>query len=46
MVEMDVGTRLMVFGENALANLPSLIDRALRQQHDNLTELRIEALTY
>ncbi len=46
MVEMDVGAGLMVFGKDALADFTSLIDGALRQQDDNLTEFRIGALTY
>ena len=46
MVEMNVGTRLMVFGKDALADLTCLINETLRQQDDYLTKLHIGTLSY
>ena len=46
MVEMDVGTGLMVLWEDALADLPGFIDRTLCQQDNHLAEFGIRALAY
>ena len=46
MVEVDVGAGLMVLGEDALTDFTGLINRALRQQYDNLTKFRIGEFTY
>ena len=45
MIDMNVGPWAMILGEDALTYLARLIDTPHRQQHDDLTKLRIATLT-
>ena len=44
MIYMEIGTGMMVFGKDALADCPCLIDSAFGEQDHDLTKLGIRSL--